>query len=201
MGEGAAIVALLFEAFFVDETQVDIFDAVLIQEGLEELVARRRVVLPTDAVADEDGGGGGGNPVGRLGEHMDKKGVVYAPFSLRQIVEFVVLLPLNLIPWVGVPAFVLLTGYRAGPLLHYRYYYLLGVDKAKKRELVGRRQLRYTWFGSVYLVLQLVPGLSMLFLLTTATGAALWVRDLEHSSVLVAADREEGGDGYRDDPS
>jgi hypothetical protein len=28
LGEGAAIVALLFEAFFVDETLVDIFDAV-----------------------------------------------------------------------------------------------------------------------------------------------------------------------------
>lgn len=28
LGEGAAIVAILFEAFFVDETQVDLFDAV-----------------------------------------------------------------------------------------------------------------------------------------------------------------------------
>ena len=27
LGEGAVIVALLFEAFFVDETQVDVFDA------------------------------------------------------------------------------------------------------------------------------------------------------------------------------
>lgn len=28
LGEGAAIVAIIFECFFVDETQVDIFDAV-----------------------------------------------------------------------------------------------------------------------------------------------------------------------------
>lgn len=38
LGEGAAIVALLFEAFFADETLVDVFDAVLINEGFEELI-------------------------------------------------------------------------------------------------------------------------------------------------------------------
>ena len=60
LGEGAAIVALIFEAFFVDETLVDIFDAVLITEGCEELVARRRIVLPAEE--------GNGNPVKRLGK-------------------------------------------------------------------------------------------------------------------------------------
>lgn len=33
LGEGAALVAALFEAFFVDETLVDIFDAVLFAKG------------------------------------------------------------------------------------------------------------------------------------------------------------------------
>ncbi|KAG7009337.1 hypothetical protein G7Y79_00003g012050 [Physcia stellaris] len=42
LGEGAAITALLFEAFFVDETLVDVFDAVLINEGCGDLVARGR---------------------------------------------------------------------------------------------------------------------------------------------------------------
>jgi hypothetical protein len=32
----------------------------------------------------------------------------------------------------------------------------------------------------VHLALQLVPGLSMLFLLTTAAGAAQWAAKLEH---------------------
>ena len=165
----------------------------LIHEGLEDLVAGKRVVLPPAAAEDE-------NPVRRLGKHRVERGVVFAPFSFRQIVEFVVLLPLNLIPWVGVPAFVLLTGCRAGPLLHHRYYFLLGVGREEKRVLVRTRRLRYTWFGSVYLVLQLVPGLSMLFLLTSATGAALWVRDLEQGSVVVT-DGEAVGSEYRDDPS
>lgn len=33
-------------------------------------------------------------------------------------------------------------------------------------------------FGTVALVLQLIPVLSMFFLLTTAAGAALWAADL-----------------------
>lgn len=34
-------------------------------------------------------------------------------------------------------------------------------------------------FGVVYLTLQLVPVLSMFFLLTSACGSALWVADIE----------------------
>ena len=100
LGEGAAIVALLFEAFFVDETLVDVFDAVLINEGLEDLVATSRI-LNQDAP----------DPVKKLGKPT--KPAIYSPFSLRQILEFIFLLPLNLIPVAGTPMFLLLTGYRA----------------------------------------------------------------------------------------
>ena len=34
-------------------------------------------------------------------------------------------------------------------------------------------------FGTVHLALQLAPGLSMLFLLTTAAGSAMWAAKLE----------------------
>jgi hypothetical protein len=37
----------------------------------------------------------------------------------------------------------------------------------------------YVRFGTVHLALQLVPGLSMFFLLTTAAGSALWAAKLE----------------------
>ena len=45
---------------------------------------------------------------------------------------------------------------------------------------MSRRRWRYTWYGAVYLLLQLVPILSMLFLLTAAVSSALWAADLEH---------------------
>lgn len=166
LGEGAAIVALLFEAFFVDETLVDVFDAVLIHKGLRDLVATSRILNPD-----------GGNPVRELGKPTVS--AVYSPFSLRQILEFIFLLPLNLIPVAGTPMFLILTGYRAGPFHHWRYFKFLGFSKKERKAFIKRRQLRYTGFGTMALLLQLVPVLSMLFLLTTAAGSALWVVELE----------------------
>lgn len=131
LGEGAAIVAALFEAFFVDETQVDIFDAVLVNEGQEELVLASRVIYPE-----------AGDPVSRLGTPTTS--AVYAPFSLRQILEFIVLLPLNFIPVAGTPMFLVLTGYRGGPFHHWRYFQLLDLPKEERKAFVSRRQLQYT---------------------------------------------------------
>lgn len=187
--------ALLFEAFFVDETMVDVFDAVLINEGLENLVAGKRLIKPAgddgDGNGDEDDDDNDDNnnkkkrkkkkmdPVKRLGKAA--RPAIYAPFSLRQIVEFVILLPLNFIPLAGTPIFLVLTGYRAGPFHHWRYFKLLGLSKKERKTYVKRKKLKYTWFGTSALLLQLVPVLSMLFLLTTATGSALWVVKLEEA--------------------
>ncbi|KAH9831753.1 uncharacterized protein C8Q71DRAFT_283236 [Rhodofomes roseus] len=173
LGEGAAIVALLFEAFFVDESLADIFDAVLIHEGLEDLVARGRDIIPD-----------GVDPVKKLGKSRISH--VYSPFSFRQICEFIVLLPLTLAPVIGTPLFLIFTGYRAGPLQHWRYFKLLGLTKAEQKQAIKRRQRKYTWFGTVHLALQLIPGLSMLFLLTTAAGSAMWAAKIEKKRRLEA---------------
>ncbi|KAJ4303503.1 hypothetical protein N0V90_002399 [Kalmusia sp. IMI 367209] len=167
LGEAAAVTAILFEAFLVDESQVDIFDAVLVHKGYDDMVRQFRPVSE-DSLND---------PVRRLGKPT--KASVYGPFSLRQIVEFVILLPLNFIPYFGVPVFLLLTGYRAGPLQHWRYFKLLEYNKKERNAFVKRRRWQYTWYGTVYLFLQLVPGLSMFFLLTAAASSALWAADLE----------------------
>jgi uncharacterized protein involved in cysteine biosynthesis len=188
LGEGAAIVGLLFEAFFVDESQVDVFDAVLIDQGLSDLVAQGRLL---DQTADTS--------VKMLGKPTTK--AMYAPFSFRQILEFVILLPLNLIPFVGVPIFLVLTGYRAGPFHHWRYFKLLGLTKKERSVYIKRRQMKYTWFGIVSLALQLVPVLQMFFLMTTACGAALWAAKMEkarRSREEATTDAEH--EPYRDEP-
>lgn len=131
LGEGAAIVAGLFDAFFVDETLVDIFDAVLVSEGQAELVAASRVLYPQ-----------GDDVVKRLGKPT--QAAVYSPFSLRQILEFIVLLPLNFIPVAGTPMFLILTGYRGGPFHHWRYFQLLDLSKPQRKERIRKRQLQYT---------------------------------------------------------
>ena len=189
LGEGAAIVALLFEAFFVDECLVDVFDAVLVNEGHQDLVARSRTI-------DR----GAGDPVKQLGKPTES--TVYSPFSLRQILEFIVFLPLNFIPVAGTPLFLILTGYRAGPFQHWRYFKLLGFTKKERNAFIKKRKLRYTWFGTMALLLQLVPVLSMMFLLTTAAGSALWVVKLEEKrkSQLLESGQSQNRPDYVDDP-
>jgi len=133
LGEAAAVVAILFEAFLVDEAQVDIFDAVLVYRGYDDLVRQTRPVEETSL----------NDPVRRLGKPT--RSSVYGPFSFRQIAEFILLLPLNLVPYFGVPLFLLLTGYRAGPLQHWRYFKLLDLDKKNRNAFVKRRRWQYTW--------------------------------------------------------
>ena len=184
LGEGAAITALLFEAFFVDETLVDVFDATLINEGCRDLVATSRIL--DQAVQ---------NPVKQLGKPVTS--AVYSPFSLRQILEFIILLPLNFIPVAGTPMFLVMTGYRAGPLHHWRYFKLLGFTKKDRHVYLSKRKLQYTVFGVVALILQLIPVLSMFFLLTTAAGSALWVARLEEKKRLRDLESQVH---YEDDP-
>ncbi|KAL8950091.1 MAG: hypothetical protein Q9222_003855 [Ikaeria aurantiellina] len=187
-GEGAAITALLFEAFLVDETLVDIFDATLINEGCGDLVATSR---PLESEISD--------PVKQLGKPITS--TIYSPFSLRQIVEFIFFLPLNLIPVAGTPMFLLLTGYRAGPLHHWRYFKMLGFSSKERDGYLRGRKLRYTWFGVTALILQLIPVLSMLFLMTTACGSALWVARLEERRKLAGHQNDsEISPHYEDNP-
>jgi hypothetical protein len=185
--EGNLIIALLFEAFLVDHTQVDVFDTVMVARGHAELVQAKRAV---DTEEPE-------TPLKALGAR--DKGAVFAPFSFRQLFEFVVLLPLNFIPFIGVPLFLVLTGYRAGPLLQRRYHNLKGMNKDQRNTFIRNKSMRfqYMWFGTVALLLQLIPVLSMFFLITTAAGSALWAADLEDRK-----HRQEDAieDGYTDEP-
>lgn len=195
LGIGTLLISILFEAMFVDKTQVDIFDAVMVAEGYENLVKNRRTV--SEDINESD-------PMKKLGAR--EKGALFAPFSTRQLLEFLICLPLNFLPFVGVPLFLLLTGYRAGPLLNRRYFMLKGFTKAQRNEFIKakKRRWEYMWFGTVYMVLQLVPVLSMFFLLTSAAGSALWSVHIERE----ARDRlpvvEEGPDdvlpAYQDEP-
>jgi len=195
LGEGQVVIALLFEALLVDETLVNVFDATLIREGQTDLVSPSRILFH-DAP----------NSVKMLGKPTSS--AVYSPFSFRQIAEFILFLPLNLIPIIGTPFFLVLTGARAGPFHHYRYFKLRGLSKKEKKDEIRKRKWKYTWFGTVALVLQLVPVLSMFFLLTTAAGSALWAVKLEEQKRLVeeapvppaGATDEEAPPAYTDDP-
>ena len=197
LGIGTLLISLLFEALFVDVTQVDIFDSVMIAEGYEHLVKNRRPVA--DDIDESD-------PVKRLGAR--EKGATFAPFSLRQMVELVICLPLNFVPFVGVPLFLLLTGYRAGPLLNWRYFQLKNFTKKQRNQFIKtkKRRWEYMWFGVIYVTLQLIPPFSMLFLLTSAAGSALWSVHIEREGAeqqnieqLQVEDEEDLPPSYSDE--
>ena len=111
------------------------------------MVGRTRILHldNTDTFNDgnENGGSGRLDTVKMLGKPAVS--AVYAPFSIRQIVEFVVLLPLNFVPVMGVPLFLALTGYRAGPFHHWRYFQLREFTKEERKSFVLRRKLRDMW--------------------------------------------------------
>ena len=167
---------------------MDTFDAVLIDQGLGDLVSQGRLLDPTAK-----------NSVQKLGKPTTS--AIYSPFSLRQIVEFVCLLPVNFIPFVGVPIFLVLTGYRAGPFHHWRYFKLRGFSKKERQAYVRNRQMKYTWLGMVTLSLQLIPVLSMFFLVTSAAGSGLWAAKMEHARRSRENETVLGPEPYHDNPA
>ncbi|KAM3514150.1 hypothetical protein MY11210_002251 [Beauveria gryllotalpidicola] len=98
------------------------------------------------------------------------------------ILELIVFLPLNLIPYVGTPVFIMITGTRLGKLAHYRWFQLRGLSKAEQKKELKRLGWENVWFGSVAMILELIPLLSFFFLLTSSTGAALWTAKMEHEA-------------------
>lgn len=153
--------------------------ATLINEGLVDLVAPQRLLFP-DAP----------NSVKMLGKPTTR--AEYAPWSLVQIVELVVYLPLNFVPVVGSPLYIVLTGTRLGKLSFHRWYKLRGLGRKERRREAGRYTWEFVWFGTVAMVLELVPLLAFFFLLTTTTGCALWVARLEKARGGGAGSAEEG---------
>ncbi|KAK3290930.1 uncharacterized protein B0H64DRAFT_49750 [Chaetomium fimeti] len=199
LGEGLVVIQGLFEGFFVDECRVDIFDATLINHGLTDLIAPQRVLF-LDAP----------NAVRMLGKPTTR--AEYQPWSLIQIIELIVFLPLNLVPYVGTIAFIMITGSRLGKLSHHRWYKLRGLDKKEMKKELKKRRWEYLWFGTAAMVLELIPILSFFFLLTSTAGAAMWAAKMEEQSRIRVgrpiaregnthnADAAEEGPVYHDDP-
>lgn len=112
----------------------------------------------------------------RLGKLVSKP---FAKFTPSAIGHYLLYLPLNFIPVVGTVMFVLLQGKRSGPLAHQRYFQLKGMSKGSREEWVEKRQAAYTSFGTIAVLLEMIPVAGILFAFTNTTGAALWAAELE----------------------
>jgi hypothetical protein len=138
-----------------------------------DLVSPHRVIYP-DAP----------NVVKMLGKPTTP--AVYTPFSLIQIVELVIFLPLNMIPILGTPLFIIITGTRLAKLSHYRWLQLRGFNKQERTLEMRKLAWEDVWFGTVAMLLELIPVLSFFFLLTSAAGAGLQTARIENDRKAAA---------------
>ncbi|KAL2868574.1 uncharacterized protein BJX67DRAFT_45455 [Aspergillus lucknowensis] len=179
LSEAAALTHFLSRTFVLADALIDTFDAVLLNRGHEALVSRGREI--------KSARGNGNGVFARLGKMLHKplgSGFGFGTWSetARGLLRSVLLLPLNFIPVVGTVVYVYVSGKKAGPGLHERYFQLRGLSESEREEWVGKRRGAYTGLGMASVVLEMVPFASILFEFSNAVGAALWAADLEKST-------------------
>jgi len=154
------------KSFFLVRAQDQIFDAVLVQQGHEQLVSRGRNITT-------------GNGAKKLGSALTKP---LNRFSKEGLIRYVISLPLNALPVVGTALFLLYNGKKSGPTFHARYFQLKDYDVSRRRAFIERRQGAYIAFGVVAMALNLVPVVGLLFTMTSTAGAAIWASSLERKA-------------------
>lgn len=193
LSESATIITALASTFLVDEALVDTFDLVLLSQGLPSLVQNGRELRVAASGTGTD----------RLGKLLRKP---FSRFTPRALVRYMIYLPLNFVPVVGTVLFLLIQGRQQGPAYHARYFQLKRFSAAQRDAFVQRNMPCYLAFGAAAVVLQLVPGASILFLYSNTVAAALWASELERRGLAppMGEDRsgtelsERGGGGERE---
>ncbi|KAG6833501.1 hypothetical protein H0H87_006073 [Tephrocybe sp. NHM501043] len=166
LGEASAIILLISRLFFLRQALDEIFDAVLVQQGNEQLVLRGREIKSSGGVK-------------KLGKAVTKP---LSRFSKEGLLRYIITFPLNSIPVIGTILFFLyngILGVKAGPTFHIRYFQLKGFDSLNRRSFCEKRRGAYTAFGATALALNVLPFVGLAFSFTTTVGAALWASQLE----------------------
>ncbi|KAF8078177.1 hypothetical protein FPV67DRAFT_1402800 [Lyophyllum atratum] len=174
LAESYAIIMLVSKAFFLGQAHDMIFDAVLLQQGHEQLVSRGREVKSTSGIK-------------KLGKSISQP---LNTLSKEGILRYIISLPLNSLPVVGTVLFFVYNGTQAGPSFHDRYFYLKGFDEPTRQSFVEKRRGAYTAFGATALALNVLPLVGLVFTFTSTVGAALWASELEKTG---AAEGQAGG--------
>ena len=86
---------------------------------------------------------------------------------------------------LGTVLFVLYNGYRNGSSYLARYYALKGMSKQERQDAVAKHRGALAAFGSVCVVLSMIPGASLPLQLTNQIGAALYASQIERGEANV----------------
>jgi len=163
LGESGTLINFLARAFWLAPALDNVFDQVLLQQGMTSLVAQGREIQ----------GQGKGKSLGKaLSAPLNR-------FTKEGIIQYLLSLPLNFIPIVGTVFFLFYNGNRTGPGHHERYFQLKHFSPNQKKEFIASNKGSYTAFGTACMALNLIPGVSIFFAFAASAGAALWATDIE----------------------
>jgi len=112
----------------------------------------------------------------------------YPNAIIEDIAEYVVTLPLNLIPGLGTALFLYVNSETLATRYHARYFELKGWknDQSKKTQFIVEHEPAYRAFGFVAMLLNLIPVVNVFFAITNTVGAAVWACDIEKRRVARA---------------
>ncbi|KZS96996.1 hypothetical protein SISNIDRAFT_406774 [Sistotremastrum niveocremeum HHB9708] len=186
LSESAFIVTTVAKSFLLEHALLDVFDATLVSEGQEALVSKGRELKP---------GKSGLEGVKKLGKSISKP---LQKFSPEHIIQYVIFLPLNLIPIVGTAAFLIIQGRKSGPGYHARYFQLKGFSNEERNAYIASHKGAYVAFGTASMVMNLVPLASIAFTFTSTVGAALWAAELEKGTKNPGTEVDVKGEQVKD---
>ncbi|KAL5531566.1 hypothetical protein ACEPAG_4443 [Sanghuangporus baumii] len=166
LSESSVIINAIARSFLLEHALYDVFDATLVCEGQETLVSKGRELNPGSKSAGTK----------KLGKMLTKP---MQKFSPAGIVEYLFMLPLNLIPLVGTAVFLVLQGRKIAPSYHSRYYQLKSFDDTQRESFIKQNKGGYIAFGTTANIFNLVPLASIFFTFTSTIGAALWASEIE----------------------
>ncbi|KAK4102711.1 hypothetical protein N658DRAFT_321212 [Parathielavia hyrcaniae] len=164
LSESSTITGIVSKNYLLQDAILDTFDGTLMARNQHEMVAEGREVRSR------------GDSIQRLGKALKRP---LERFGFKELVRYVMYLPLNFIPVVGTVIFVLLRGRARGESVHDRYFQLKRWPAARKSKWLQEHKGAYTGFGTVATLLEMVPLASVLFSFTNTVGAALWAADIE----------------------
>lgn len=129
LGETYVISSFLTKAMLKGGATDALFDAVLVQKGYSDLVAKGRQLKSQGGTSS-------------LGSSILKP--ITSKYSTEGLVRYLITLPLNAVPVVGTAFFLGFNGLKAGPGFHSRYFQLKGLSKEQRKETIQKRKGAYT---------------------------------------------------------
>lgn len=167
LSEANVVVSILSSLFLSDKKDL-LFDTVLLDLGLDDIVSNGREV------------GSAGS--GKFTALKSKLSSPLQKFSPEALFKYLISIPLNMVPAIGTILFITLNGRRAGPRFLARYFQLKGLSAQARQQQEEKRTGSLTAFGIVTVLLGLVPVASQVFEYTNVIGAALMAADIEKRS-------------------